>query len=96
MKRQTIGIREAKAQFSRLVREAQGGREWLITDHGRPVAKLVPVEDDVDLAERIRRLEVRGVIEPPSPDQGPLPPPLPVPFGALADALQADRNERPY
>jgi len=95
MRSRTIGIREAKAQLSRLVREVQGGHEWLITDHGRPVARLVPVDDDIDLAERIRRLEIRGVIEPPSPDARPLPQPLPIPEGALMAALQEDRDAGP-
>ena len=41
----TIGIREAKAQLSRLVSEAERGTEWIITDRGRPVAKLAPLGD---------------------------------------------------
>ena len=36
----TIGIRELKAQLSRVLREVQDGDHYLITDHGRVVAEL--------------------------------------------------------
>jgi prevent-host-death family protein len=38
----TVGAREANQQFSRLLREAEGGKEILITRNGEPVARLVP------------------------------------------------------
>ena len=64
----TIGIREAKAQLSRLVADAKGGGEWVITEHGVPVAKLSPLTDpDAPLEERISRLESWGWIEPQEP-----------------------------
>ncbi len=60
----TIGIREAKAQLSRLIADAKGGGEWVITEHGVPVAKLSPLADlDAPLEERISRLESWGWIE---------------------------------
>jgi prevent-host-death family protein len=61
----TIGIREAKAQLSRLIADAKSGGEWVITEHGVPVAKLSPLADlDAPLEERISRLESWGWIEP--------------------------------
>jgi prevent-host-death family protein len=60
-----IGIREAKAQLSRLIADAKNGAEWVITEHGVPVAKLSPLADpDAPLEERISRLERWGWIEP--------------------------------
>lgn len=38
-----LSIREAKAQFSALVGRAAEGEEIVITRHGQPRAKLVPV-----------------------------------------------------
>lgn len=35
---------EAQAQFARLIDRARKGEETIITDHGRPVARLLPVE----------------------------------------------------
>lgn len=39
----TVGAREAKARFSRLLREVEEGEEVVVTRHGIPVARIVPV-----------------------------------------------------
>lgn len=36
------GIREARQSLSALIEDVKKGREILITDRGRPVARLVP------------------------------------------------------
>jgi prevent-host-death family protein len=38
------GIREVRQNISKLIEAVRKGREILITDHGRPVARLVPAE----------------------------------------------------
>ncbi len=92
MVRRTIGVRDAKAQLSRLLKDVQWGGEWIITDHGRAVARLVPVpKDDLPLGERIQRLEGQGIIEPPRPSR-PLPPPLPLEEGLAQRWLEEERN----
>ena len=40
----TIGAFEAKNRLSELLDAAENGEEVMITKHGRPVARLVPVE----------------------------------------------------
>jgi prevent-host-death family protein len=42
-----VNIKEAKTHFSRLVRAIESGaqREIIITRYGKPVAKLIPVEE---------------------------------------------------
>jgi prevent-host-death family protein len=40
----TAGVREARQNLSALLDEVKKGREIVITEHGRPVAKLVPVD----------------------------------------------------
>lgn len=40
----TAGIREARQNLSRLLEEVRQGREVVITERGRPVAKLVPLD----------------------------------------------------
>lgn len=58
------GIREAKTNLSGLLKELQSGREIVITDRGRPVGKLVPVEmDELSLGEWLTDLERRGLVE---------------------------------
>ena len=38
----TAGVREARQNLSTLLDEVKKGREIVITERGRPVAKLVP------------------------------------------------------
>jgi prevent-host-death family protein len=38
----TAGVREARQNLSRLLDQVRKGREVLITERGRPVARLVP------------------------------------------------------
>jgi prevent-host-death family protein len=39
-----VGIRELKTHLSRYVREVKGGEEIRVSDRGKIVARLVPVE----------------------------------------------------
>jgi len=51
----TAGIREARQGLSSLVAEVRKGREILLTEHGRPVARLVPLRDEASGAFRSHR-----------------------------------------
>jgi prevent-host-death family protein len=91
MKSSLIGIREAKAQLSRLVDEAGRGTEWIITDRGRPVAKLIPLSDvDEPVKVRVARLEHWGWIEAQKKGPRQIPPPVRI-SGDAQRMLQEDR-----
>lgn len=53
-KASTVGAFDAKTHLSELLDRAEKGETITITKHGRPVAKLVPVNDE---AARQRRRE---------------------------------------
>ncbi|AWP23038.1 hypothetical protein C4901_06600 [Acidiferrobacter sp. SPIII_3] len=38
-----ISAAEAHRQFSALLREVREGRRYVVTRHGRPIARLVPI-----------------------------------------------------
>ena len=40
----TVGIADLKARLSEFLARARAGDEVLVTDRGRPVARLVPIE----------------------------------------------------
>jgi prevent-host-death family protein len=90
----SVGIREAKIDLSKILKRVKSGREVIITDRGHPIAKIVPLEsENLPLEERVRRLEGQGVLRPLSKkNRSSLPPPLPVPEGATQNFLQEDRS----
>jgi len=93
MKPRRTGVREAKARFSQLLRDVQRGQEWVITERGSPVARLAPiVGPSLPLAERIRRLEDSGLVEPLHHEVRKLPPPLPLREDLAQQWLQEDRG----
>lgn len=52
-----VPVTEAKAQLTELVRLAEEGEEVVLTRHGRPVARLMPVRALPDKARRREILE---------------------------------------
>ena len=57
---ESVGAYEAKTHLPRLLERVLRGESLTITRHGRPVARLVPVEDD----ERDRALRAsRRILE---------------------------------
>lgn len=93
MRIRSAGIREVKARLSELLRDVKRGKAWVITDRGIPVAKLVPVaESGRSLAERVRRLEEMGTLEPAPRDVRSVPPPLALESGLAQRWLREDRG----
>ncbi|MGH7728157.1 MAG: type II toxin-antitoxin system Phd/YefM family antitoxin [Vulcanimicrobiaceae bacterium] len=88
-----MGVRDAKAHLSELLRDAQQGREWTITERGRPIARIAPLgEPPASNEERLRRLEREGLIEARGAHVRPLPPPLPLGRGLAQRLLDEDRR----
>jgi prevent-host-death family protein len=94
MRNTSVGIRDAKAHLSRYLKLVQKGEEVIITDHGQPVGKIVPMASmDLTLQDRIVRLVEQGVLEPLAGERiSRLPPALPVPKDAAQRLLQEDRD----
>jgi prevent-host-death family protein len=94
MRNTSVGIRDAKTHLSRYLKLVQKGEEVVITDHGQPVGKIVPMASrDLTLQDRIERLVELGVLEPLAGERmSRLPPALPVPKGAAQRLLQEDRD----
>ena len=49
---EVISAAEANRKFSRLLREVREGKTYVVTSHGRPVAKLIPVTEDADARQK--------------------------------------------
>jgi prevent-host-death family protein len=54
-----VGVAQLKAKLSEYLARVRAGEEVLVTDHGRPVARIVPAQTD---AEELAELERKGLI----------------------------------
>jgi prevent-host-death family protein len=63
---QRIGSRELKNRLGRYLRAVRKGQTLIITDRGKPVAKLAPTNESAPaesvLLEKLNELEVKGLI----------------------------------
>ncbi len=55
-----IGVRELRAHLSRYIKRVEAGEEILVTDRGRPVARIAPATGRSKLEELI----AAGIVEP--------------------------------
>lgn len=58
----TVGVRELKANLSRFLGQVRDGGEVVVTDHGKPVARIIGFGAPTD---RLADLIARGVAHPP-------------------------------
>lgn len=89
---QTVGVRELRENLRAYLAQAKSGDIVEVTDHGEPVARLVPVPEEQDIIER---LKAEGIIDPDSGDGrlDLLPPPVKISGRPLSEILQEMRDE---
>jgi prevent-host-death family protein len=68
--RSEVGIRELKNRLSSYIDRVRDGEEVIVTDRGRPVARLSAVDADGD---RLAQLVADGIVRPPAGTQRHLP-----------------------
>jgi prevent-host-death family protein len=59
----TATVVKLKASLSEYLRSVKAGEEVMITEHGRPIAKLTPAVSADVLADRLIEMEKHGVIK---------------------------------
>ena len=89
-----VGIRDAKMHLSKFIKMVQKGSEIILTDRGRPVGKIVPIQpEDLPISVRVKKLEEMGILEAlPQKKRKNLPLPIPVPNDIAQMMLKEDRN----
>ncbi len=88
-----IGVRELRQQASHWLKRVAAGESFQVTEHGRPVAMLVPLPETEGLAALI----AAGRVTPGKGHLRDLGPPLPLRPGAtppskILEALRADER----
>jgi len=82
-----IGIRELRDGLSRHLAEVRKGRTVVVTDHGRAIARIVPVDQPTAL----ERLVAEGRVRPASRRKQPAPEPV-VAAGSISDLIEEQRR----
>ena len=59
----TAAVSELKSHLSEYLSRVKAGSEILITDHGKPVARLVPLSRSKNLKESLIKMEKQGLIK---------------------------------
>jgi prevent-host-death family protein len=70
--RMDVGIRELRDSLSRYLAEVGRGATVTVTDHGKPVARIVPVAEP----SRLDQLIAEGRVTPAARAKAVLPPPV--------------------
>ena len=60
MSERTVGIRDLKAHLSKYLQRVRQGQALLITDRGRPIGRILPV--DIPLEEKIEAAIEAGIL----------------------------------
>ncbi|MFQ5899824.1 MAG: type II toxin-antitoxin system Phd/YefM family antitoxin [Candidatus Methylomirabilia bacterium] len=61
----TVGVKELKNRLTQYLRRTKQGEEVIVTERGKPIALLHPIQSAVDavsLEARLARLAARGVV----------------------------------
>lgn len=53
---ETISAADANREFSRLLREVRDGNSFVVTSHGRPVARVVPAAEPAQAARAAKQI----------------------------------------
>ncbi len=85
---QEVGVRALKNALSRYLAAVRDGHELIVTDHGRPIARITPVSPGLD---RLADLVAEGKVRPARP--GPRPSPTPrAAQGTVSDLVAEQRR----
>ena len=59
----TTTVSQLKMSLSAYLRQVKTGEEVLITEHGRPIARLLPIANPVSLSEHLQDMEKNGLLK---------------------------------
>ena len=68
-----VGVRELRNNLSRYLDRVHAGDEVIVTDHGREIARVVPIANDERQPSALDRLVAEGLVARPIKARRPLP-----------------------
>jgi prevent-host-death family protein len=89
-----MGLREANQQFSKAIKAVKAGKEVVLTERGKPIAVIKPLEQEDKEEAMIRRLEAEGILRP-ARKRGPMPnwKPVRIKGKPMSETIREERDE---
>ncbi|MDA0298272.1 MAG: type II toxin-antitoxin system prevent-host-death family antitoxin [Actinobacteria bacterium] len=84
-----VGVRELKSKLSHYIDLVQHGSEVIVTEHGKPVVKLVSLDKS---HQQLQQLIDAGLVKPPLDATRPRPKPIKI-EGSMSELLIEMRGE---
>jgi prevent-host-death family protein len=84
-----VGVRDLKNNLSRYLDRVQGGEDVIVTERGKPVARLSSIDASTD---RLAELIATGVVRPPKRSKRSRPAQRLTPKGSVSDLVAEQRR----
>lgn len=92
-----MGLREANHSFSKAIKAVKAGKDVILTERGKPIAVIKPLEDPQGVDAALRRLEAEGILRRGSKSGKPMPAwrsPVRVRGRPVAQTVRDERDDR--
>ena len=60
---QTTTVSQLKTSLRACLRQVKAGEEVIITEHGRPIARLLPIAHPISSPEYLKDMEQKGLLK---------------------------------
>ena len=92
-----MGLREANQKFSKAIKAVKAGKDVILTERGKPIAVIKPLEQEKSVDAAIRRLETEGLLRRGTKSGKPMPvwrSPVRIKGEPISRTISEDRDER--
>ena len=92
-----LGLREANQKFSKAIKAVKAGKEIVLTERGKPIAVIKPLEKEDQLEAKLRRTEAEGLLRRGPKSKKPMPvwrSPVWIKGKPVSRTISEERDER--
>jgi prevent-host-death family protein len=92
-----MGLREANQSFSKAIKAVKAGKDVVLTERGKPIAVIKPLQLEKDANSILRQLEAEGVLRRGPKSGTPMPTwrgTVPIKGKSIAKTISEERDER--